>query len=291
MFSSVAFDLQVPNVWAPLVVGQRVLMVDQDLDLAELGESLSAAAPFSFLKLTPGHLEILGRQLSDELLAGLAPVVVVAGEGLPAALANRWLGILGAGNLINEYGPTEASVGTCVFPVRVEQTLPVVPIGRALPGMRMFVLDSFMNLVPVGVVGELFVGGVGVARGYVGQSGLTADRFVPDPFASDGSRLYRTGDLVRRLADGAVEFVGRVDHQVKVRGYRIELGEIESVIGAVAGVRDVVALVHGDESRLLAFYVPASPDVELAARVRQECASRLPEYMIPADLVWWSPSR
>ncbi|MFF0123354.1 amino acid adenylation domain-containing protein, partial [Micromonospora arida] len=285
VFSSVAFDLQVPNVWAPLVVGQRVFMVDQDLDLAELGESLSAAAPFSFVKLTPGHLEILGRQLSDELLAGLAPVVVVAGEGLPAALANRWLGIVGAGNLINEYGPTEASVGTCVFPVRVEQTLPVVPIGRALPGMRMFVLDSFMNLVPLGVVGELFVGGVGVARGYVGQSGLTADRFVPDPFASDGSRLYRTGDLVRRLADGAVEFVGRVDHQVKVRGYRIELGEIESVIGSVAGVRDVVALVHGDESRLLAFYVPASPDVELAARVRQECASRLPEYMIPADLV------
>ncbi|WP_157552471.1 non-ribosomal peptide synthetase, partial [Micromonospora sp. NRRL B-16802] len=285
VFSSVAFDLQVPNLWAPLVMGQRVFMVDQGLDLAELGETLAAAGPFSFLKLTPGHLEILGRQLSDELLAGLAPVVVVAGEGLPAALANRWLGILGPGNLINEYGPTEASVGTCVFPVRVEQTLPVVPIGRALPGMRMFVLDSFMNLAPVGVVGELFVGGVGVARGYVGQSGLTADRFVPDPFGSAGSRLYRTGDLVRRLADGAVEFVGRVDHQVKVRGYRIELGEIESVIGAVPGVRDVVALVQGDESRLLAFYVPDGPDVELAARVRQECASRLPEYMTPADLV------
>ncbi|WP_328849834.1 non-ribosomal peptide synthase/polyketide synthase [Micromonospora zamorensis] len=285
VFSSVAFDLQVPNVWAPLVVGERVLMVDQDVDLAELGSVLSAAGPFSFLKLTPGHLEILGRQLSDELLAGLAPVVVVAGEGLPAALANRWLGILGPGNLINEYGPTEASVGTCVFPVRVEQTLPVVPIGRALPGMRMFVLDSWMNLVPVGVVGELFVGGVGVARGYVGQSGLTADRFVPDPFGPAGSRLYRTGDLVRRLADGAVEFVGRVDHQVKVRGYRIELGEIESVIGAVAGVRDTVALVHPEEARLLAFYVPEGPDAGLAARVRQECVSRLPEYMIPADLV------
>ncbi|MGC5053932.1 amino acid adenylation domain-containing protein, partial [Micromonospora sp. DT48] len=288
VFSSVAFDLQVPNVWAPLVVGQRVFMVDQDVDLAELGAVLDGAGPFSFLKLTPGHLEILGRQLSDDRLAGLAPVVVVAGEGLPAAVANRWLGLLGPGNLINEYGPTEASVGTCVFPVRVEQTLPVVPIGRALPGVRMYVLDAWMQPVPVGVTGELYVGGVGVARGYAGQPGLTADRFVPDPFGEPGSRLYRTGDLTRRLPDGVVEFVGRVDHQVKVRGYRIELGEIESVLTAVAGVRDAVAVVHSGvvgEARLVGFYVPEGPDVGLVQRVRQECADRLPEYMIPADLV------
>ncbi|WP_341716335.1 amino acid adenylation domain-containing protein [Micromonospora sp. FIMYZ51] len=285
VFSSVAFDLQVPNLWAPLVAGQRVFMVDQDVDLAELGVVLDVAGPFSFLKLTPGHLEILGRQLADERLAGLASVVVVAGEGLPAAVANRWLGLLGPGNFVNEYGPTEASVGTCVFPVRVEQTLPVVPIGRALPGMRMYVLDGWMQPVPVGVTGELYVGGIGVARGYVGQPGLTADRFVPDPFGPAGSRLYRTGDLTRRLPDGVVEFLGRVDHQVKVRGYRIELGEIESVLTAVAGVREAVAVVQGEEARLLAFYVPEAPDVELAQRVRQECADRLPEYMIPADLI------
>ncbi|MGC4767346.1 AMP-binding protein, partial [Micromonospora sp. DT46] len=131
VFSSVAFDLQVPNLWAPLVAGQRVVMVGQDVDLAELGAVLASSGPFSFLKLTPGHLEILGRQLSDEALASLAPVVVVAGEALPAALANRWLGLLGAGGLVNEYGPTEASVGTCIFPVETEQAGPVVPIGRA----------------------------------------------------------------------------------------------------------------------------------------------------------------
>ncbi|MFG3716171.1 AMP-binding protein, partial [Micromonospora sp. NPDC047730] len=287
VFSSVAFDLQVPNLWAPLVAGQRVFMVDQDVDLAELGATLAAAGPFSFLKLTPGHLEILGRQLSDAQLSALAPVVVVAGEALPAALANRWLGLLGPGNLVNEYGPTEATVGTCVFPVRVEQTLPVVPIGRALPGMRMYVLDAAMQPVPVGVTGELYVGGVGVARGYVGQPELTAGRFVPDPFGPVGSRLYRTGDLTRRLSDGAVEFVGRVDDQVKVRGYRIELGEIESVIAGVAGVRDAVAMVHTSvvgEARLLAFYLPEGPDAGLVERVRRECARRLPEYMIPSDL-------
>ncbi|MEH0975344.1 AMP-binding protein, partial [Micromonospora sp. CPCC 205546] len=229
VFSSVAFDLQVPNLWAPLVAGQRVVMVGQDVDLAELGVVLASSGPFSFLKLTPGHLEILGRQLSDEALASLAAVVVVAGEALPAALANRWLALLGPGGLVNEYGPTEASVGTCVFPVLVEQAGPVVPIGRALPGMTMYVLNRDLHLSPVGVVGELYVGGVGVARGYAGQPGLTAERFLPDPFGAAGARMYRTGDLVRRMPDGAVEFVGRIDHQVKIRGYRIELGEIESV--------------------------------------------------------------
>ncbi|MEU6077195.1 amino acid adenylation domain-containing protein [Micromonospora sp. NPDC047074] len=240
--------------------------------------------------MTPGHLEILGRQLSDEALSSLAPVVVVAGEALPAALANRWLGLLGAGGLVNEYGPTEASVGTCIFPVQVEQAGPVVPIGRALPGMTMYVLNPDQQLSPVGVVGELYVGGVGVARGYAGQPGLTAERFVPDPFAGAGSRMYRTGDLVRRLPDGAVEFVGRVDHQVKIRGYRIELGEIETVLEGVDGVGDAVALVSGSaadgDARLVAFYRPAgaaAPD--LLDRIRARCAKQLPEYMIPAEFV------
>ncbi|MEH1017920.1 amino acid adenylation domain-containing protein, partial [Micromonospora sp. CPCC 206060] len=288
-FSSVAFDLQVPNVWAPLVAGQRVLMVDQDLDLSELGQVLSGFGPFSFLKLTPGHLEILGRQLSDEQARSLAPTIVVAGEALPAGLANRWWGLLGPGGLVNEYGPTEASVGTCVFPIVVEQSVSVVPIGRALPGMSMLVLDPQMQLCPVGVTGELYVGGVGVARGYAGQPILTAERFVPDPFAGDGSRLYRTGDLVRRLAGGDVEFVGRVDHQVKVRGYRIELGEIESVVEGVEGVGDAVALVSASEAgdaRLVVFYRPTLPAVaDVVERIRARCAETLPEYMVPADLV------
>ncbi|WP_433385384.1 non-ribosomal peptide synthase/polyketide synthase [Micromonospora sp. KLBMP9576] len=296
VFSSVAFDLQVPNLWAPLVAGQRVVLVGQDVDLAELGVVLASSGPFSFLKLTPGHLEVLGRQLSDEALASLAAVVVVAGEALPAALANRWLTLLGPGGLVNEYGPTEASVGTCIFPVVAEQSGPVVPIGQALPGVSMYVLNRDLHLSPVGVVGELYVGGVGVARGYAGQPGLTAERFVPDPFAGAGTgagarsgagvgaRMYRTGDLVRRMPDGAVEFVGRVDHQVKIRGYRIELGEIESVVEGADGVGDAVALV-GESDRLVVFYRPAEPATELADRIRQRCVEHLPEYMIPAEFV------
>ncbi|MER7166290.1 amino acid adenylation domain-containing protein, partial [Micromonospora sp. NPDC000207] len=288
VFSSVAFDLQVPNLWAPLVVGQRVFMVDQDVDLAELGRTLVGAGPFSFLKLTPSHLEILGGQVSDAEASTLASVVVAAGEALPAALANRWLELLGPGKLINEYGPTEVTVGTCIHPVDGEQTLPVVPIGRALPGLRMFVLTPELDLAPIGVTGELYVGGVGVARGYAGQPGLTAGRFVPDPYGPAGSRLYRTGDLTRRLADGVVEFVGRVDDQVKIRGYRIELGEIETVVAGVPGVRDAVALVltpKAGEPRLVCCYLPEGPDADLVERVRQECVRHLPDYLVPADLV------
>ncbi|GFJ82573.1 non-ribosomal peptide synthetase [Phytohabitans houttuyneae] len=285
VFSSVAFDLQVPNLWAPLAAGQRVVMVDQDLDLAELGATLAAAGPFSFLKMTPGHLEIVGGQLPDEALAALAPVVVVAGEALPATLANRWLDVLGPGNLINEYGPTEASVGTCIHPIHGEQAAAVVPIGRALPGMTMFVLDAGLRPAPVGVVGELYVGGVGVARGYAGAPELTAGKFVPDPFGAPGARLYRTGDLAYRLPDGAVQFCGRVDDQVKIRGFRIELGEIEAALSALPGVRDAAVLVReeaGGDKRLAGYWSGAAgrPDEVRAALTRT-----LPEHMIPADLV------
>ncbi|MBD0844842.1 AMP-binding protein, partial [Streptomyces sp. TRM68416] len=129
VFSSVAFDLVVPNVWAPLLAGQRVCLLPQDVDLSQLGERLVAAGPFSFLKLTPGHLEILAQQLSDEQIAALASVIVVAGEALQATLAARFTRVLGEGRLINEYGPTEASVGTCVHPVPLDAGQGVVPIG------------------------------------------------------------------------------------------------------------------------------------------------------------------
>ncbi|WP_282704314.1 AMP-binding protein, partial [Streptomyces sp. CC219B] len=209
VFSSVAFDLVVPNVWAPLLAGQRVCLLPQDVDLSQLGERLVAAGPFSFLKLTPGHLEILAQQLSDEQIAALASVVVVAGEALQATLAARFTRVLGEGRLINEYGPTEASVGTCIYPVPLDAGQGVVPIGAPLPGMVMRVLDSGYRRVPVGAVGELYVAGTGVARGYLGQSALTAERFVPDPYGGSGSRMYRTGDLARWVEPGVVEFLGR----------------------------------------------------------------------------------
>ncbi|WP_422770144.1 amino acid adenylation domain-containing protein [Plantactinospora sp. WMMC1484] len=286
LFSSVAFDLVVPNVWAPLVTGQRVWLAGPDLDMADLGRELVGAGPFSFLKLTPGHLEIIGQQAEPAQLAALAGIVVVAGEALPGPVAEHWRGILGDGRLVNEYGPTEASVGTCVFPVTGTVGSEVVPIGRSLPGMAMYVLDAELSPVPVGVLGELFVGGVGVARGYVNRPELTGERFVPDPFGPAGGRLYRTGDLVRVLSSGDVEFVGRVDDQVKVHGYRIELGEVRSVLLEHEAVRDAVVVAVGSASdrRLVAYCVPRSGELDVAGLTAQ-VSGRLPEYMVPAVFV------
>ncbi|ATO80311.1 non-ribosomal peptide synthetase [Actinoplanes sp. SE50] len=274
VFSSVAFDLVVPNVWAPLLAGQPILLLPPDLDLSELGARLQAAGPFSFLKLTPGHLEVLSHQLSPEQVRDLTGRMVVAGEALPGALAGRYSG---SGRLINEYGPTEASVGTCIYPVPADPGTGVVPIGFPLPGMVMRVLDERLNRVPVGALGELFVGGTGVARGYVDRPGLTAARFVPDPYGPAGTRLYRTGDVVRWRGDGVVEYLGRSDDQVKIRGYRVEIGEIEAVLNEHPRVSEARVVLAAD--RLVAYVVGTVVDL------RSYCEQRLPEYMVPAGFV------
>ncbi|MYV89745.1 non-ribosomal peptide synthetase, partial [Streptomyces sp. SID1034] len=285
VFSSTAFDLAVPNVWAPLLAGQRVVMLPQDMDLSELGDRLAASGPYSFLKLTPGHLDILAQQLTAERSAGLAGVVVVAGEALPGPLARAWVERLGTGRLINEYGPTEASVGTCVHPVPDGEQAPVVPIGSPLPGMAMYVLDEALRPVPTGSVGELYVGGTGVARGYADRPELTAEKFVPDPFAGGGRRLYRTGDLVRWLPGGHVEFLGRTDHQVKIRGYRVEPGEAQAVLADHPGVREAVVIARTDgvaPVRLAGYFVPACNPIG-AAELASYCAELLPDYLVPSS--------
>ncbi|WND23817.1 amino acid adenylation domain-containing protein [Streptomyces janthinus] len=289
LFSSVAFDLVVPNLWGPLVTGQAVHVVPQDTLPADLPAALLDGGPYSFVKLTPGHLDILTEQLTTEQVDRLSQVYVVAGEALPGSTANRSLEVLGSGRMINEYGPTEASVGSTIHPVTDHVALDVVPIGRPLPNMTAYVLDAAMREVPVGVIGELYVGGTGVARGYAGRPDLTAERFVPDPYGPAGSRLYRTGDRVRMQADGNIEFLGRLDDQVKIRGYRVELGEVQAVLAAHPAVRDAVVAVHeptpGDK-RLVAYCVPAEgqrlPDASVLA---EDCGALLPEYMVPSAFV------
>ncbi|MEV7287858.1 amino acid adenylation domain-containing protein [Streptomyces sp. NPDC093252] len=288
LFSSIAFDLVVPNVWAPLTSGQRLFLLPQETDLAELGKRLAEAAPFSFLKLTPGHLDILAQQLTPAQAGALAPVAVVAGEPFTRAALTRWRALAPGMRLINEYGPTEASVGTSVYPVPDDGPVPppdVLPIGRPLPGMTMYVLDPALRPVPVGVAGELYVGGTGVARGYAHRPDLTADRFPPDPYgAVPGARLYRTGDLVRHRPDGNVEFLGRVDDQVKIRGHRVEPGEIRAVVEAHPQVREAVVTVRRPASgapELACYAVPAGPGAALPD-LAAHCAARLPAYMVPA---------
>ncbi|MFJ4092364.1 amino acid adenylation domain-containing protein [Kitasatospora sp. NPDC089913] len=283
LFSSLAFDLPATNLYAPLITGRPVHVLPADLDLGRLGETLAAGAPYSFVKLTPGHLELLTDQLTGERAVALADLVLVAGEALPARTANHWLALLGPGRLINEYGPTEASIGSTVHPVDRPQE-GTVPLGGPLPNTTAYVLDGAGRPAPVGVAGELHVGGAGLARGYHGRPDLTAERFVPDPYGPAGSRLYRTGDLARVLDGGAIEFLGRIDTQVKLRGYRIELGEIEAVLTANPAVRDAVVLVResatGEKS--LAAYVVPEGGAFAADALRADLAAVLPEYMVPA---------
>ncbi|MFH9004311.1 amino acid adenylation domain-containing protein [Streptomyces afghaniensis] len=288
LFSSIAFDLVVPNLWAPLAAGQAVHLLPQDLDLGALGEALAAAGPYSFVKLTPAHLEVLTHQLSAEQAGALAPVLVVAGEALTRRVVRAWGELAPATRLVNEYGPTEASVGTCTFPVPEDATADVMPIGRPLPNMTMYVLDQRLQPLPVGVPGELYVGGTGVARGYLGRPSLTADRFLPDPYGPPGARLYRTGDVVRLSPDGDVEFLGRADGQVKVRGYRIELGEIEAALCDHEQIADARVLLREDtagDKQLVAYVVPADAAAPAPGPLREALARTLPDYMVPTAFV------
>ncbi|MET9519170.1 amino acid adenylation domain-containing protein [Streptomyces sp. NPDC002994] len=288
VFSSVAFDLVVPNLWAPLLAGQTVHVLPRDLD--RLGESLVASGPYSFIKLTPAHLEVLVHQLTAEQADGLAQVLVVAGEAFTRRTLEAWRRLAPTTAVVNEYGPTEASVGTCTFPVEEPPATDVLPIGRPLPNMTMYVLDASLEPVPTGVAGELYVGGAGVARGYAGRPGLTAERFVPDPHGAPGARLYRTGDLARVLPDGNVAFIGRIDRQTKVRGYRIEPGEIEAALTGLPQIAEARVVAREDspgDVRLVAYLV-RSPEGEAAPEaqeLRTALGRTLPDYLVPSAFV------
>ncbi|MET9662635.1 amino acid adenylation domain-containing protein, partial [Streptomyces sp. NPDC006510] len=290
LFSSIAFDLGVPDLYAPLMTGQRVDLLPQDFDTADLGALLAAGAPYSFVKLTPGHLDLLQQQLTSDQIQGLAGLVIAAGDSFTARLAERWTASAGPDGtrLAAEYGPTEITVGNSAYFLDGPVTTELVPIGRAIPHTTMYVLDEHLRPLPVGVPGEVWIGGIGLARGYAGRPDLTAERFVPDPYGPAGARLYRTGDIARVLPDGNLDFVARADHQVKLRGYRIEPGEIESVLTAHPAVAEAVALVREDSPgarELVAYVVPADgadPDALAPAALRAHIGETLPSYMVPA---------
>ncbi len=230
---------------------------------------------------------------------------MVGGETLPSDLASEMVAT--GASVVNLYGPTEATIWASVHKVSerdvAEGSPAAVSIGRPLEGYAMYVLDARCLAVPDGAVGELYIAGAGLARGYLKRPGWTAERFLPDPFGSRGGRMYRTGDLARRRADGALEFMGRCDHQVKVRGFRIELGEIETALRRHGCVQDAAVVIHGegDLKRLAAFVIlqpngvpgdsaPANAPAEEGPQsahlegVRQYLREQLPDYMIPATI-------
>ena len=202
---------------------------------------------------------------------------------------------LGAGlPFVNAYGPTEATITALLYKPQPEEDGTAyslsVPIGRPISNVQAYVLDPLLNLVPIGVPGELHLGGAGVARGYWDRPLLTAERFIPDPFGPPGARLYKTGDLVRWRADGSVDFLGRVDRQVKIRGFRIEPGEIEAALIRHAAVRDAVVVacdgVRDTEQQLVAYLVPAGESRPGIGEIRRHLQATLPSYMAPAAVNW-----
>ncbi|WP_163996532.1 non-ribosomal peptide synthase/polyketide synthase [Pyxidicoccus caerfyrddinensis] len=274
--ASPAFDASVWEVFSVLLSGATLVLASREqLMPGDELQALLSAERITTITSTPTVLSRLQPEALPELRT-----VASAGEALPPALARRWA----EGRLmLNAYGPTETTVCASVTPGPVDPDR--ITIGRPFANTRLYVLDARLRPLPVGVPGELYIGGTGVARGYLGRPELTAELFVPDAFCTEpGARLYRTGDRARWLPDGELEYLGRLDFQVKVRGIRIELGEVESELVKHPAVSDAVVVARGDaeDTRLVAYVV--APDADTAA-LRAWLRERLPEYMVPTAFV------
>jgi amino acid adenylation domain-containing protein/non-ribosomal peptide synthase protein (TIGR01720 family) len=243
------------------------------------------------LKILPSHLAALHGAGDPRRLMPLR-WLLLGGEGSRSDWVDRLRDIAPGCEIFNHYGPTETTVGVTTYHVAGPQArpeMPRIPIGRPLPNARCYVLDAWLHPVPVGVEGQLYVGGSYLARGYLGRPELTAQAFIPDPLASaQGGRLYRTGDRVRRLPDGALEFLGRRDHQLKIRGFRVEPGEIEAALSQHPAVREVVVTAWNESSesrRLIAYLVPAPGWQAEASELRSFLKDKVPDFMVPAAFV------
>ncbi|MGW4379740.1 amino acid adenylation domain-containing protein [Kitasatospora sp. NPDC004531] len=286
------FDVSVWEFFLPLTVGARVVLARPGghRDPQYLA-ALAARAGITTCHFVPSMLAAFtaAAEADDTLRREFAAVrrVFCSGEALPAAAVDRFLALWPQIELHNLYGPTEAAVD--VTHHRAWAAAGAVPIGRPVWNTRLYVLDGRLRPCPVGVAGELYVAGVQLARGYLGRPGLTAGRFVADPFGGAGERMYRTGDLVRYRVDGSVEYLGRTDDQVKIRGFRIELGEVEAALAAVPGVAAAAATVRQADSgakQLIGYVVPAEgPGAGAGDRARAALAATLPEHLVPSAVV------
>ena len=284
-----SFDVSVWEFFWPLMVGASLVVAAPELhrDAAGLVDLIQSSR-ITTLHFVPSMLQVF---LEEAGVCDCTSIrrVICSGEALPASMVNRFGSVLSA-ELHNLYGPTEAAVDVSYWPCPTDGSTEIqtVPIGRPVWNTQLYVLDCSLSPVPIGVAGELYLGGVQLARGYLNRADLTAERFIPDPFSADaGSRLYKTGDLVKYLPDGNVEYLGRLDHQVKIRGFRIELGEIENALLQHPGVREAVVLAREDSpgDRRLVGYIGSIESDLSASLLREHLLDKLPGYMIPAAFV------
>ncbi|MGG7637555.1 non-ribosomal peptide synthase/polyketide synthase, partial [Pseudomonas sp. ES1] len=300
-FSTFNFDGFVEQLYPALICGASVVLRGTEIWDSETFYRELISKQISVVDLTTAYWHMLARDFAEAgpRNYGRLRQVHGGGEAMPpeGLLAWRDAG-LGHVRLLNTYGPTEATVTVtsldCTGYVDGSEAIPLtLPIGRVLPGRSIYLLDDSGAPTPVGVVGELVIGGELLARGYFNRRGLTAERFIPDPFAGNGGRLYRTGDLARYRDDGVIEYVGRIDHQVKIRGFRIELGEIEARLLEQEGVRDAIVLAQpsGNGLQLVGYVVPAQAldeagQASLREGLRQQLKANLPDYMVPSWLLF-----
>ncbi|MEM9274434.1 MAG: amino acid adenylation domain-containing protein, partial [Cyanobacteria bacterium P01_F01_bin.143] len=277
-----SFDIAALELFLPIITGARLVIasrettVDGEQLLGKLQESGA-----TIMQATPASWQLL-------LAAGWAGKnklkVLCGGEALPRKLANQLLER--AGSVWNMYGPTETTIWSAVAQITNESK--IISIGRAIANTQIHILDKYNQLVPIGVTGELCIGGAGLAKGYLNRPDLTTEKFIPNPFNTDNSKLYKTGDLARYLPNGEIECLGRIDHQVKLRGFRIELGEIETVISQNPEVAKAVVAIREDAKkykRLVAYIIPQKEQSLTIAELREFLASKLPNYMIPSAIV------
>jgi amino acid adenylation domain-containing protein len=287
-FAPIAFDASTFEIWGPLLNGGRlVVMPPRATSLEELGRAIGKNR-VTTLFLTTAFFNLI----VDQCLEDLRPVhqLFTGGEFVSSRHFRRVHEFLPDCDLYHVYGPTENTTFSTFYAVPEKQAaLSSVPIGRPISNTRVYILDEMMRRVPVGETGELYTAGDGLARGYLNNAGATAEKFLPDPFvASSGERMYRTGDLARWTPDGDIEFLGRIDNQIKILGHRIEPGEIETVLTMHRGVKHVSVVPHADENgtkRLVAYYAPSSQPGPSPKELKQFLQGKLPQYMVPALFV------
>jgi non-ribosomal peptide synthetase component F len=282
--TTLSFDMSGLDMYLPLTVGARMVLARRDVatDGLRLAELLSASGA-TVMQATPATWRMLlaaGWQGSRELK------ILCGGEALADDLARQLVNY--STSLWNMYGPTETTIYSTVQ--RVAVNFARVTLGRPIANTQMYILDLHLNPVPIGVAGELHIGGDGLALGYLNRTDLTAEKFIGNPFSNEpGARLYKTGDLVRYLPDGNIEFLGRIDHQVKIRGYRIELGEIEAVLAQHRSIKESVVMARDDSlggQRLVAYVVADAASFPSVIELRGFLQQKLPEYMVPAAFVF-----